>query len=397
MVGSAPGAKLYAMKVFPASGDPAPSSVVLEALDRVLTLKRNFNNGVPVEPVAGDGSEENPFVYDSLNIQVVNLSLGGPTLFPGHELEDVLVLEMLKEGITVVSAVGNEGFAAFTGGSPGTSVGSLTVGATSTAQHERVLRDLQFDLGIGALFRPNENLQTAYFSSRGPTADGRQGLQLVSNGFASFVQGADGSIAFVSGTSFSAPTMAGAAALLWQAHPDSEAAAIRDALSRSADTAILPNSMESKIDRGNGFSAIDAANTALVTGNVSNRIAELPELQRRPSEVEDNIEHLGLEVLEIEEDEAFTSDIELTPGDIAHYFIETSIETDTIAVQLSSVTAELPPEQQNLLFGDAFLVTLVDAPTSINEVLVDERILGDTQFTVNSPQSGIIRLAILGD
>ena len=57
---------------------------------------------------------------------------------------------LLDAGITVVTSAGNDGFAAMTGGSPGTGFGSLTIGASSTPVHERVLRDNQFGVGIGA-------------------------------------------------------------------------------------------------------------------------------------------------------------------------------------------------------------------------------------------------------
>ena len=53
------------------------------------------------------------------------------------------------------------------------------------------LRFLQFGPDVGALFRPFSGTQTAYFSSRGPTADGRTDPDLVANGFASFGQGFD--------------------------------------------------------------------------------------------------------------------------------------------------------------------------------------------------------------
>ncbi|KPJ89219.1 MAG: hypothetical protein AMJ53_15930, partial [Gammaproteobacteria bacterium SG8_11] len=396
MVGTAPGASLYAMKVFPADGGDTPSSIVAAALDRVLTLKRNFNNGMPVKPVAGDGSEDNPYVYDSLNIQVVNLSLGGIAFFAGHELEDLLVLELLKEGVSVVSSAGNEGFAAMTGGSPGTSVASLTVGATMSAQHERILRDLQFGLGMGELYRPNNILQTAVFSSRGPTADGRTGVNLVANGFAAFTQGADGGIAFVSGTSFSAPTVAGAAALLWQAAPQSSAAQIKDALSQNANGALLTNQGDSKIDRGEGFTDIASAHDALITGNIAHQIPELPEVRKKTAEVEDNIEELDIEVLELEHKQ-FSREVSLMPGEVSHFFVETSLQTDILTVEITNVLPELPADQQNLLFGDALLLTIVDAPTSFNDVLIDERVLQDSQYHIQKPQSGIVRIAVLGD
>jgi len=81
MVGSAPLADLYAMKVFSAFGGGSPESRIIAAMDRAITLRQNYNDGMPPVQVAGDGSEENPFVYDSLPIEIVNMSLGGPSLF----------------------------------------------------------------------------------------------------------------------------------------------------------------------------------------------------------------------------------------------------------------------------------------------------------------------------
>lgn len=192
LVGTAPAASIYALKIFPADGGGARSSTILAAMDRALSLKRNFDAGQPVAPVSGSGLEHDPFVYDALNIQVVNLSLGGQTLIPGLELEDVLALEMLANGITVVASTGNEGPASLTGGTPGTSVAVLSVGAANTATHERVWLDTVVEPGFGSAYRASDAPQIADFSSRGPTADGRRGVDVVANGMGSFVQAADG-------------------------------------------------------------------------------------------------------------------------------------------------------------------------------------------------------------
>ncbi|WP_455221099.1 S8 family serine peptidase [Kaarinaea lacus] len=396
MLGTAPESSIYAMKVFSIEGDGAPVSVIIESMDRVLTLKRNYNRGVPSQPIAGDGSEDNPYVYDSLNIQVVNLSLGGLTMFPAYGLEDLLALEMLEEGITVVSAVGNEGFAAITGGSPGTSVGSLTVGALNTPQHERILRDLQFGPGTGMAFRPNKTIQVAPFSSRGPTADGRIGLQVMANGFASFVQGADGDIALISGTSFSSPTIAGASALLWQARPDAQANDIRNALMASASTIALGDYQSLSIDRGNGLINLPEALTILEQGAGSD-MPKLPALRDEPRSVNRNIQPLGLNVIELSDVQPFTTNVSLNPGEVAHFFFESDLKTDQVTIRITNFQPALPINEQNEIFGDAFLMTLLDAPTSINDILIDERVEADSDFSISRPQSGIMRLALMGD
>lgn len=397
MMGSAPKASIYALKVFAAEGDGAAVSTVIEAMDRVLTLKHNYNEGLPSVPVAGDGSEEDPYVYDSLNIQVVNLSLGGPTMFPGHALDDLIALAMLREGITVVSAAGNEGTSAMTGGSPGTSVGSLTVGALNTPQHERILRDLQFGPGTGLLFRPNSQTQIAWFSSRGPTADGRAGVDVVANGFASFVQGADGSISIISGTSFAAPTTAGAAALLWQAKPGVEANQVRMALINSASMDLLANYQSSVIDRGQGVINLPGALALLEQDDFQPAFPVLPILHDEPTRVSRNISSLGLDVIPLSAYSDYTADVNLNAGEVAHFFFESNLDTDQVTVEVINYQTGLPPDEQNQLFGDALFLTLLDAPTSINDILIDERVEDNARFTITKPQSGILRLAVMGD
>ncbi|MDH4275521.1 MAG: S8 family serine peptidase, partial [Gammaproteobacteria bacterium] len=235
VIGMAPEAKLYAIKVFPANGDGTPSSIVLMGMDRALTLKRNFNTGGSKRPVSGRGTEDSPYVYDALNIQVVNLSLGGDALFPGFEVDDLLVTEMLNNGIVVAVSAGNEGPANLTIGSPAAGFGALSVGAVNLAIHDRVRGELRLGPGQGSLFRPTTYTQLASFSSRGPLPDGRDGVHLVSNGVGLVMQGASGAMALASGTSYSAPLVAGAAATLIAAVPTANSQQVRSALVEGAD------------------------------------------------------------------------------------------------------------------------------------------------------------------
>ena len=148
-----------------------------------------FQQGGPSAPVSGTGTEDSPFKFDSLNIKVVNMSLGGPTLFAGRDIEDQLTLDDAR-GRDHPRHVGRERrLCGDDGRQPGTGIGSLTTGASSTPAHERILRDIQFrPPGRNrALYRPFNQVQTAYFSSRGPTADGRFDPDLSANGFASYV------------------------------------------------------------------------------------------------------------------------------------------------------------------------------------------------------------------
>ena len=395
MVGSAPGSKLYALKVFPSTGGGAPESVVLAAMDRAITLRRNFNRGVPSVPVSGDGTENNPFVYDSLKIDVVNMSLGGPTLFAARTLQDRLTQRMLSEGITIVVSAGNDGFAAMTGGSPGTGIGSLTVGAANTAVHERVLREVQLPtrpLGIGTLYRPTTHIQMAEFSSRGPTADGRFDPEVVANGFASFAQGPTGGLSLVSGTSFSGPTTAGAAALLRREEPRASAVQIRNSLILSANNRTVGDGSE-RIDQGRGFidvpRALKLLESCRVPGGVALGLST-------PSVLINNLT-LGVRPVHFRDDVFSTRISSLRPGEVAHFFVPSQDRTDRFVVKLRNVTPALPADQQNQLFGDDLQVMIVDAPTSFAEIRALEFVAGDADFTVDNPQSGIVRVAVQGD
>ena len=111
-----------------------------------------------------------------MNIRVCNMSLGGSTIAPGTDIEDQVVDAMLSHDIVTVIAAGSSGPATLTNGSPGSARSALTVGAASLAHNERILRDVQYGAGVGALYRPYSGAEMAYFSARGPNADGRTDL-----------------------------------------------------------------------------------------------------------------------------------------------------------------------------------------------------------------------------
>jgi hypothetical protein len=394
LLGTAPEANIYAMKVFPADGGGTAGSIVLAAMDRAITMKRNFLDGMPSDPVAGDGSEDDPFVYDSLNIQVANLSLGGPSLFPGFEVDDLLVLEMLEAGITVTVAAGNEGPAHITGGSPGTSVAALTVGAAYDPVHRRVDADLELGLGKGVLFHPSEDVQMALFSSRGPTADGRRGVDVVANGVSNFVQFANGAIDFVSGTSFAAPTVAGGAALLQSAFPDASAAQIRNAIIATANPDIIGD-IATPFDQGAGFVDFAAAYDQLAAGTADDALPELPDFTR-PSFVVSNLRRAGLRPISFDRRRSFTTEVTAAPGQPVQFLVPSSILTGNIEVSLTNVTPELPPEEQNALLGDTLLLSVYDAPLSFDPILFEGTVKEDTTLNFPYPQTGLVRVVVSG-
>ncbi len=95
--GTAPGATLYALRIFGCSGT---TDVVLDAID--WAVKHHMD--------------------------VINMSLGSPFGAPDGP-DAIAVNNAARAGIVVVTAAGNEGQAAYTAGTPGISDGAIAVGA----------------------------------------------------------------------------------------------------------------------------------------------------------------------------------------------------------------------------------------------------------------------------
>jgi subtilisin family serine protease len=439
MTGTAPGAKIYAMKVFAAQGGGSPESRIIAAMDRAITLRRNYNMTGVNTVASGTGTEADPFVYSALKIDVVNMSLGGPTLIAGRDVEDQLTLAMLDVGITLVTSAGNNGPAAMTGGSPGTGFGSLTVGAASTSVHERILADLRFGPGLGEIYRPTTHAQTADFSSRGPTADGRIDPDITANGVNSFVHAylaltSSGALAdcrepgalpgtcvprlvFASGSSFSGPTVAGAAAVLRGGHPTDSATRIRNALQQSANPLLLGDD-STRIDQGNGVLDVAKADELLTSGKVSSRLPDVKphvhdeddELGSGGSSVTANVRRAGFDIANFTANRYSAWIRDLKPGEVKQIFLPSDVLTSKFTITIDRVTPALPLEQQNqfwvcgpvgmeFLCGDDVFVHIVDAPTSFdvtrgtgfpnaNEPLT---------LTLDNPQTGLVRIAVMGD
>jgi serine protease AprX len=109
----------------------------------------------------------------------------------------------------------------------------------------------------------------ASFSSHGPTYDGRIKPEVVARGVATFAAGTANSNAFIAanGTSLSTPLVAGASALLLQAHPDWTPMMVREALMMTANNATSPNN-------STGFGLIDvmaalAYNFGVIPGDIN--------------------------------------------------------------------------------------------------------------------------------
>ncbi len=167
---------------------------------------------------------------DSIGVDVISTSLGYSTFDSGvnYTYEDLDGLTTIIGaaastcdglGIVMVNSMGNSG----------ASAGSLTSPADA------------FDiLSVGNV---DADGNISYSSSRGPTYDGRIKPELCARGTSTRCASpfSDTQYGNFSGTSFSAPLIAGVACLVIQAHPDWTPAQVREALMLSADNAASPN------------------------------------------------------------------------------------------------------------------------------------------------------------
>ena len=378
MIGTAPQSSIYALRVFGPVGG-APTSRVLAAMERAISLREAYN--------ANDAQ--------GANIRVVNMSLGGSTVFAGHDLLDQEVDALVSHDIVAVLSAGNAGQASLTIGSPGSANGALTVGAASLAHNERILRRLQLGPTNGALYRPFLGAQTAFFSSRGPNADGRPDPDVVANGFASFGQGSGtaATITFASGTSFSAPTTAGVAALLRQAFPGATARQIRNAIIAGANPNVLADG-STVLDQGAGYVDGVVAASLLAAGAVPDALPALPNANKN---VNVNVQQNTF--LRVRDGSVTESASDLKPGQRHEVVYRVNPNTRQVVVVLSNVTPSLPPAQQNQLFGDDILLSVHSAKTSAigeGDYRYYDFTTGGT-FTFDNPETGLMRITVGGD
>ncbi|WP_257386143.1 S8 family serine peptidase [Tahibacter caeni] len=177
--------------------------------------------------------------------RIHSASWGAPTggIYSGNDFEADYVLSSKAEDMIFVVSAGNEGPGATTTGTPGNAKNAITVGA----------------LGHGG------STTVASFSSRGPTADGRRKPDVMAPGSSTISASGDATTnatpeapatKALSGTSMSAPTVSGNAALLRQYFADGW-------YPRGAATAAdkyNPSGMAMKAVILNGTNAISAAN-----------------------------------------------------------------------------------------------------------------------------------------
>lgn len=203
--GPAPDAQLVAVKAMDRGGSGS-ASAILEGIDWVVENRTR------------------------LGVRVLSLSLGAPVQGPPSGDPLVGAAEAAwRAGIVVCAAAGNDGPSPRSVASPGVAPSVITVGASD-------------DRGTPS---PDDDA-VAYFSSRGPTPDGRPKPDVVAPGvgitslraprsaLAGRAAGSPPGYLTLSGTSMATPLTAGVVAQLLQAVPDATPDEVKKALTSTA-------------------------------------------------------------------------------------------------------------------------------------------------------------------
>jgi hypothetical protein len=400
LIGTAPDAKIYVVRVFGTTATAgATVSTILAAIQHVIDQR---------------------VLYDTsggrygVKISVANLSLGVSTLAAGQTLLDMSVDRMLSAGIVPVVAGGNVGPSAMTASSPGSARSSVTVGGSSHATSERIMNEVfygtespgEYYPGIGGDIRPFGGTQVAWFSSRGPHADGRMDPDIVASSVGNISQGyCPGDIldacakrlSIASGTSFSAPIVTGIAATLLQAFPNVGATRIRNALTLTGQSSQIANYF-GEMDRGRGLVDAYAAYSLLATNTVPDALPPFTTPWDLP--VETNIEqNPGIVVKSGNVTKVMNG---LLPGARGEVFYDVPPQTERVIVRVSNVEI---PGPENVVQGDGLFLYVHTAKTSSIGALGDYRVdgelfvggEGETTFDVINPDTGIMRITLNPD
>jgi len=219
LLGMAPAASLYIVKIFDHTGASIPRGIIVAAFEHVLDLK----------------------LVKEYDVDVLSMSFGGGAMFDGRDFYEQLIDTFTKNDISPVAAAGNNGPASMTVATPGAAYTAITAGMAADPVHTRAywdyfyLRPAGFPPGPalypgGPVYPPgvmppgpgpklftSATPQIDTISSRGPTADGRLKPTLSATGryvFSAYITGGATGLAWASGTSMATPAIAGATALL---------------------------------------------------------------------------------------------------------------------------------------------------------------------------------------
>lgn len=390
--GQAPLAQIYPVKVFRTDGSGSPTSVIMDGLDHLLTLKRE----------------------GLLDIDVVNLSFGGPTWYDGRDLLDTFLEKFREENILVVAAAGNGGPLPNSLASPATSFDSIAVGAldypaSSRAYYEYEGLKEKFSPGTGMVMRPSDEVRVANMSSRGPMSDGRFGPDLSAFGMWS-LQFGPSNLTWDAGTSFSTPVVAGTAALLnayYEAENghDTPWEKLRNSLLLSADLEIIGASWRDM--NAVGYGALDA-------------VAALEILKRGDTKIKYPVktDKLRANILcnpKADDRQEFNSGfVTLNPSESYDLVFEITPSTSKVSIDVFSITT---PDNSAFAFWPNILKVQVqsakrtDFPLPINEywdpnvkgdaftIGIEDGIwmMNDTLINYHPMEPGLMKVSLIGD
>jgi subtilisin family serine protease len=355
--GMAPSAQLYGIKVFPHTGAGVPESVIIAGIEHAIDQK----------------------LSGAFDIDVINMSLGGASLFDGRDLEDQVVDFATSIGITVVSAASNDGPTSMTINSPGSANTSITVGAVAQPLTTKVFWDQNFGiLGIGDVLYVDENPQMIYFSSRGPTSDGREKPTASANGvfvLSSFITPAfPQSIAWASGTSMATPGMAGTVALL-NTYGESIGASPYD-YKQAVIAGSSPIPAFADWEQGAGLIDAAAAMDALqADGNLGQAH---PGIRRGFSH--QSVKPEGKQIQSVNSKRGWTYQIrDLGPGHSEHFYFDLHPNAEKITIEFSNVALGVDP----ILFN-SFELYVNTSRTFLNPYIDSVNIWDDALIEIES-------------
>jgi serine protease AprX len=193
VVGVCPDINLYDLRVLDENGEGSEFSVMA-----ALQFIRHLNASVDF-PVLHGANISLAILHD-----VANYACGRTPVC--EECERVVAT-----GVTLVAAAGNQGYQQYLT-SKGPVEGYLSISITDPGNAEAVIT-----VGSTHRYRPHM-YGVSYFSSRGPTGDGRQKPDLVAPGEKITASVPGGDVRRMDGTSMAAPHVSGAAALLIARH-----------------------------------------------------------------------------------------------------------------------------------------------------------------------------------
>ena len=364
LFGMAPMAQIFGIKVFDHTGGGVPESNIIAAIEYAIGM---HESGL-------------------LDVDIISMSLGGGTGFDGRDLEDQTIDYATSIGITVVTSAGNGGPASITTGSPGTANTAIAVGAVANPVNTRIFWDWNYNwIEAGDNLFTSDTSQIIYFSSRGPTSDGRLKPTLSATGvyvMSAFTPepGEDPpgttDVGWASGTSMACPAVAGAVALL-NSWGESEGASPYDYKQALVDGAVWLDGYDAHDQGAGNLNAFNSFTSLMEQGAEGSLGEEHPGLRKgysrtpvKPEGINTHINGKG----------TFSYTVEnLEPGHGFTFYLKASERTDYIKIDISDVELNVDP-----ILWNSFELSVQSAVRSSLDYYVDSaNVWGDATFEIS--------------